>query len=61
MTECIPLFISQSSISTEINNTGTWRFVRPVYQEKTAPCSEACPVGEDIPKIEMLASRGMFK
>jgi len=61
MTECIPLFISQSSISTEINNTGTWRFVRPVYQEKTAPCSDACPVGEDIPKIEMLASRGMFK
>lgn len=61
MTECIPLSISQSSISTEINNTGTWRFVRPIYQEKTAPCSEACPAGEDIPKIEMLASRGMFK
>ena len=61
LNECIPLFISQSTISTEVNNTGTWRFVRPIYQEKTAPCSQACPAGQDIPRIEMLAKSGMFE
>ena len=59
--EEIPLLISRSQISTEINMTGEWRFVRPAYDEKTAPCSAACPAGEDIARIEMLASRGMFR
>ncbi len=59
--EEIPLLISCSSISTEINKTGSWRFLRPVYEEKTAPCSSACPAGEDIPRIEMLACRGLIK
>ncbi len=52
--------ISRSSISTEVNMTGSWRFVRPGYDEKTAPCSSACPAGEDIARIEMLAGQGMF-
>ncbi len=60
-TKQIPLFISRSNITTEVNKTGSWRFMRPQYDEKTAPCSVACPAGEDIPRIEMLASRGLFK
>ncbi len=56
--EKISLFISRSNISTEINKTGTWRFVRPKYHEKTAPCSAACPAGEDIARIEMLSNQG---
>jgi NADPH-dependent glutamate synthase beta subunit-like oxidoreductase len=59
--EKISLFISRSNISTEINKTGTWRFVRPKYQEKTAPCSAACPVGEDIARIEMLLNQGQYQ
>ena len=59
-TEDIPLFISRSSMSTEINKTGSWRFARPKYNEKTAPCSEACPLGEDIARIEMLAHKGLL-
>ncbi|AQV00925.1 FAD-dependent oxidoreductase [Desulfococcus multivorans] len=55
-----PMRISRSNISTEINKTGSWRFVRPGYDEKTAPCSSACPVGEDIARIEMLVGQGMF-
>ena len=55
-----PMLISRSSISTEINKTGSWRFVRPGYDEKTAPCSSACPAGEDIARIEMLVGQGMF-
>ena len=59
--EKIPLFISRSYISTELNKTGSWRFVRPKYQEKTAPCSAVCPAGEDIARIEMLSSQGRYR
>jgi NADPH-dependent glutamate synthase beta subunit-like oxidoreductase/ferredoxin len=55
-----PLFIARSNISTAVNKTGSWRFLRPRYDDKTAPCSAACPAGEDIARIEMLASRGLF-
>ena len=59
--EKISLFISRSNISTEINKTGTWRFVRPKYHEKTAPCSAACPAGEDIARIEMLSNQRRYQ
>ena len=57
----IPLFYARSHMSTEINKTGLWRFVRPRYDEKTSPCSVACPAGTDISRIEMQISRGLFK
>ncbi|MFP4389510.1 MAG: FAD-dependent oxidoreductase [Desulfococcaceae bacterium] len=55
------LYISRSLTTTEGNLTGTWRFVRPSYDEKTAPCSAACPAGEDIARVEMLAGRNLFR
>ena len=30
--------------------TGNFRFFRPVYQDKTPPCNNACPTGEQIQK-----------
>jgi len=57
----IPLLIPCSSMSTESNKTGSWRFLRPLFDEKTSPCSAACPAGEDIARIEMLNAQGMFK
>jgi NADPH-dependent glutamate synthase beta subunit-like oxidoreductase/Pyruvate/2-oxoacid:ferredoxin oxidoreductase delta subunit len=57
----VPLFISKSYLNTESNKTGTWRFLRPRYQEKTAPCSVACPAGEDISRIQLLTTQGLFK
>ena len=51
----------RSTLSTEANKTGSWRYLRPRYEEKTAPCSAACPAGEDIGKIEMLTAQGLFK
>jgi NADPH-dependent glutamate synthase beta subunit-like oxidoreductase len=54
------LFIPCSYLSTESNKTGSWRFLRPRYEEKTAPCSAACPAGEDIGRIEMLTAEGRF-
>jgi NADPH-dependent glutamate synthase beta subunit-like oxidoreductase len=56
----IPLFIPRSSASSAENKTGSWRYFRPLYEEKTAPCSAACPVGEDIPRIEMLVRQGLL-
>jgi len=57
----VPLFMPRSYMSTEVNKTGSWRFLRPRYDEKTAPCSAACPAGEDIARIEMLTTQGLFK
>lgn len=55
------LFISRSTLTSEGNKTGSWRFLRPRYNEKTSPCSAACPAGEDIGRIEMLTSQGQLK
>ena len=57
----LPLLIPCSSQSTESNKTGSWRFLRPQFDEKTSPCSAACPAGEDIARIEMLSAQGSFK
>lgn len=56
-----PLIIPCSYLTTESNKTGSWRFLRPQYEEKTAPCSAACPTGEDIARIQMLTAQGSFK
>ncbi len=38
-----------ASIATTLyNKTGSWRYMRPVYRERTPPCNDACPAGEDI-------------
>jgi NADPH-dependent glutamate synthase beta subunit-like oxidoreductase/ferredoxin len=57
----VPLHISRSSVSSRINKTGSWRYVKPIFDEKTAPCSAACPAGEDIPRIEMLVNQERYQ
>jgi NADPH-dependent glutamate synthase beta subunit-like oxidoreductase len=57
--EDIPLFFPRSTISSAANKTGSWRYFRPLYEEKTAPCAAACPAGEDVPRIEMLTRQGL--
>ena len=56
----IPLFLPHSSASTDLNKTGSWRYVRPLYDEKTSPCGAACPAGENIARIEMLVSQKLI-
>ena len=41
--------LSISLQSTLWNKTGSWRYLRPAYTSFRAPCSQACPVGQDIP------------
>lgn len=40
--------VAVSYTSTLVHRTGSWKYVRPVYQDRVAPCNEACPVGIDI-------------
>jgi 2-oxoacid:acceptor oxidoreductase delta subunit (pyruvate/2-ketoisovalerate family) len=40
--------ISISLGSMDWNKTGAWRAQRPFYEDKTPPCSAACPAGNDI-------------
>lgn len=40
--------------------TGTWRYLTPMYVNKLAPCSEACPAGEDVEAVMALAGEGKF-
>lgn len=55
----LPL-ISRSAGAMLWNRTGSWRFLRPRYQDKVAPCAEACPAGEDIARVQLLAGQGAF-
>jgi 2-oxoacid:acceptor oxidoreductase delta subunit (pyruvate/2-ketoisovalerate family) len=41
-------FLSISLQSTLWNKTGTWRYLRPSYVTRRAPCSKACPIEQDI-------------
>ena len=43
----IPI-LSMSLQSTLPNKTGAWRYLRPAYITLPAPCSRACPLGQDI-------------
>jgi Pyruvate/2-oxoacid:ferredoxin oxidoreductase delta subunit len=40
------------------NATGNWRYIRPLYRNKTAPCAVECPAGENISRFMYLSSRG---
>jgi NADPH-dependent glutamate synthase beta subunit-like oxidoreductase len=53
--------ISSTYETTERNKTGSWRFLKPVYQDRTSPCSASCPAGEDIGRVEGLVKEGRFE
>jgi 2-oxoacid:acceptor oxidoreductase delta subunit (pyruvate/2-ketoisovalerate family) len=39
----------QASLGTMLHNkTGSWRFIKPIYEDKVPACQNACPVGNDI-------------
>lgn len=40
--------VAVSSTSTLVTHTGTWKYIRPAYHDRVAPCNERCPVGIDI-------------
>jgi NADPH-dependent glutamate synthase beta subunit-like oxidoreductase len=53
--------ISVSLGHMDWNKTGAWRAQRPVYEDKTSPCSAACPAGNDIVVFIQKISEGDFE
>ncbi len=47
--------------SMMVNKTGSWRYLRPVYREKLAPCRKGCPLGTDIPRVIALITQEKFQ
>ena len=43
------------------NKTGSWRYMRPVYDEKTPPCIKGCPAGEQIPQYFALIKEKRYQ
>ncbi len=42
----------------EHNRTGSWRYIRPVYDNKVPPCANRCPAGTDIERFVGLIEAG---
>jgi 2-oxoacid:acceptor oxidoreductase delta subunit (pyruvate/2-ketoisovalerate family) len=53
--------ISISLGDMEWNKTGAWRAQRPFYEDKTPPCSVACPAGNDIVAFIQKITQGDFE
>ena len=52
--------VTMSLSDTLVFKTGSWRYVQPVYENKTSPCNEACPAGVNIQGFMRLAAEGKF-
>ena len=50
--------MSMSLTLMDWNRTGSWRYLRPVYRDKTPPCNEGCPAGNDIEGMMVLMAEG---
>ncbi len=53
--------ISISLGDMDWNKTGAWRAQRPFYEDKTPPCSAACPAGNDIVSFIQKIAQGDFE
>jgi 2-oxoacid:acceptor oxidoreductase delta subunit (pyruvate/2-ketoisovalerate family) len=40
------------------NKTGSWRYLRPRFDNKVPPCNEGCPAGQDIEGAMVLIGKG---
>jgi NADPH-dependent glutamate synthase beta subunit-like oxidoreductase len=50
--------LSVSNTSTLVNKTGSWKYIKPIYRDRVAPCNEGCPVGIDIEGYMNLLRQG---
>jgi 2-oxoacid:acceptor oxidoreductase delta subunit (pyruvate/2-ketoisovalerate family) len=50
------------SVGTMLHNmTGTWRFIKPIYEDKVPACQNACPAGNDIEGWIRLIQQGEYE
>ena len=47
--------------TTLVNKTGSWRYIRPLYVDKTPPCNHNCPAGSDVVGYLALIREGKYK
>ena len=57
----VPTPSAVSDSTMEWNNTGSWRYIRPVYENKLSPCNDGCPCGNDVAGFLRLAQDGHYK
>lgn len=55
-----PVEFPISYAPTSCNQTGDWRYAKAVYEDKTSPCSEACPAVLNIEAAMALAGCRLF-
>lgn len=60
-TEADMPYLPMSLGTTLVNKTGSWRYIRPLYVDKTPPCNHNCPAGEDIVGYLALIKEGTYK
>jgi len=46
---------------SERTETGSWRYARPIYENKVPPCNYECAAGVDVQKFLDLAKQGRFE
>ncbi len=54
-----PFAISTKDMSW--NKTGSWRYMRPLYDSKTPPCTAGCPAHEKIPQYFALVKEKKYE
>ena len=47
--------------TTLVNKTGSWRYIRPLYVDKTPPCNHNCPAGTDVVGYLALIREGKYQ
>ncbi len=53
--------IAISNTTTLVNPTGSWKYIRPRYEDRVAPCNAGCPVGIDIEGYLYLLGQGRLE
>jgi NADPH-dependent glutamate synthase beta subunit-like oxidoreductase len=50
--------VAVSRTTTEVNPTGSWKYIQPRYEDRVAPCNAGCPVGIDVEGYLYLLGQG---
>ena len=61
MSKQLPFAITLDPGTSLANHTGSWRTLKPLYQDRLPPCNNACPAGENIQGWLYHAEEGNYK
>ncbi|MBC8249369.1 MAG: FAD-dependent oxidoreductase, partial [Anaerolineales bacterium] len=60
-TEADMPYLPMSLGTTLVNKTGSWRYIRPLYLDRTPPCNHNCPAGADVVGYLALIKEGRYE